>query len=99
VPLKLSVFAKTLDGVSTSPGKLPNNTHIDFGEAILPTITYADYLAGKGGDIDVLFIPGGGGTRQPLVEEIAFVKSVFPKVSNLQLLGWKTRLVDWVESE
>ncbi|KAJ4298074.1 hypothetical protein N0V90_005973 [Kalmusia sp. IMI 367209] len=78
LPLKLSVFGKTLENVTTSPAPIPNTTHPDFGESILPTITYEDYLAGKGEQIDVLFIPGGGATKHPesLKEEIAFVKSV-----------------------
>ena len=35
------------------------------------------------GDIEVLIIPGGGGTRENLTEEIAFLKEVYPKVSSL----------------
>ena len=125
VPLKLSVLSKTLDGVTTSvTSAMPNMSHNDFGESIVPTITFADYLAkskaapapppgqpkpsaapghghrkrhaGHGdeksckkpaadkGDIEVLLIPGGGGTRQPLKEEIEFVKIMYPKVSGSQ---------------
>lgn len=32
------------------------------------------------GDIEVLIVPGGGGTRQNMTEEIAFVKELYPKV-------------------
>lgn len=32
------------------------------------------------GDIEVLLVPGGGGTRQNMTEEIAFVKDIYPKV-------------------
>jgi transcriptional regulator GlxA family with amidase domain len=32
------------------------------------------------GDIEVLIIPGGGGTRSNMTEEIAFVKEMYPKV-------------------
>jgi hypothetical protein len=31
-------------------------------------------------DIEVLLVPGGGGTRQSMTEEIAFVKAIYPKV-------------------
>jgi hypothetical protein len=31
-------------------------------------------------DIEVLLVPGGGGTRQNITEEIAFVKEIYPKV-------------------
>ncbi|KAJ4365415.1 hypothetical protein N0V95_000466 [Ascochyta clinopodiicola] len=31
-------------------------------------------------DIEVLLVPGGGGTRQNMTEEIAFVKELYPKV-------------------
>lgn len=31
-------------------------------------------------DIDVLLVPGGGGTRQNMTEEIAFVKEIYPEV-------------------
>jgi hypothetical protein len=33
------------------------------------------------GDIDVLIVPGGGGTRRNMTEEINFVKQTYPKVS------------------
>ncbi|KAF3043863.1 hypothetical protein E8E11_001935 [Didymella keratinophila] len=31
-------------------------------------------------DIEVLLVPGGGGTRQNMTEEIAFVKAIYPKL-------------------
>lgn len=31
-------------------------------------------------DIEVLLVPGGGGTRQNMTEEIAFVKEIYPNV-------------------
>jgi putative intracellular protease/amidase len=162
LPMQVSILAKTLDPMSSSPKGGMNMSHGDFGEAIMPTITFADYLAGSRGDmgdmhkpgghdmstmevsarkkrqsiherrhegpehedmtehkdktpctksnpavpavpaatapampghdmpampvadskgdIDVLIIPGGGGTRQPMTEEIAFVKAMYPKV-------------------
>lgn len=38
-------------------------------------------------DIEVLLVPGGGGTRQDMTEEIAFVKAIYPKVRLLFLLN------------
>ncbi|KAH7399033.1 class I glutamine amidotransferase-like protein [Phaeosphaeria sp. MPI-PUGE-AT-0046c] len=32
------------------------------------------------GDIEVLIVPGGGGTRSNVTEEIAFIKEMYPKV-------------------
>jgi hypothetical protein len=32
------------------------------------------------GDLEVLIIPGGGGTRNDMTEEIAFVKAMYPKL-------------------
>lgn len=125
----LSIFSKTLDPVSTAMRGM--HAKGDFGQAIVPTITFKDYLSrrnaviedekdhektqnedddckdgigghavaktkrqGHGhmpsgndteiadrGDIEVLFVPGGGGTRQNMTEEIAFVKELYPKVS------------------
>jgi putative intracellular protease/amidase len=159
LPMQLSVLAKTLEPQTSSPkGAMANMSHTDFGEAIVPTITFDDYLAGKrdnmgdmhqpgghkmstmevsarkrrsihdrrhegaahedmtehkdktpctkskvpaaaapvatmpampgmpgmpvqgSGDIDVLIIPGGGGTRANMTAEIAFVKAMYPKV-------------------
>lgn len=37
-------------------------------------------------DIEVLLVPGGGGTRQNMTEEIAFVKEIYPKVRLLPLV-------------
>lgn len=63
-----------------------------FGEAILPTTTFKQYLSdhapandtatsvdGKP-DIDVLIVPGGGGTRNDMSEEIAFIAATFPRL-------------------
>ena len=67
-----------------------NMTHNDFGQKIVPTTTITDALAAKKhdgtpDDIDVLIVPGGGGTREPMLEEIEFVKTVYPKVCFLAL--------------
>lgn len=37
-------------------------------------------------DIEVLLVPGGGGTRQNMTEEIAFVKEIYPKVHKTPIL-------------
>lgn len=63
-----------------------------FGQEIVPTTTFAEYLAGRKtegvqsenatnkGEIDVLVVPGGGGTRRDMSAEIDFVKLAYPKV-------------------
>jgi putative intracellular protease/amidase len=87
----LSIISTTLEPVSTTPKRTPtmNMSHGDFGEAIVPTNTFERILKqggaadAKKGDIDVLIIPGGGGTREPMTEEIAFVKAIYPKVNSL----------------
>lgn len=124
----LSIFSKTLEPVSTAMRGM--HARGDFGQAIVPTITFKDYLLSRNGetedqendeesqdeeddcedgvgghgvakrkrqsnghgsmgnsteiadrgDIEVLFVPGGGGTRRNMTEEIAFVKALYPKV-------------------
>jgi transcriptional regulator GlxA family with amidase domain len=99
--MHLSILSSTLDPVSTAmPGMHGSGA---FGESIVPTTTFSEYLAhhppsnqGEEGDgnsdndgptytppnsqrpIDVLLVPGGAGTRQPLTSEIAFVKTLYP---------------------
>ena len=123
--MHLSILAKSMEPVSTA--MMPTG----FGETIMPTMTFKDYLSGKNatgghndpsaedcddghgghavakrsmrfgarqmdhgngkgtmspstssdpGDIDVLIVPGGGGSRRNLIEEIAFVKAIYPKL-------------------
>ncbi|KAH7392646.1 DJ-1/PfpI family protein [Pyrenochaeta sp. MPI-SDFR-AT-0127] len=110
----LSILSKTLEPVSTAMKGMHGKG--DFGESIVPTTTFKNYLArgekhddddkecedGAGGhavakrqhhmpapngttetdkgDIEVLIVPGGGGTRQNMTEEIAFVKELYPKL-------------------
>lgn len=81
--MNLSILSKTLDPVSTAMKGMHANG--DFGQSIVPTTTFAEYLTADRssdpkGDIEVLIVPGGGGTRQNMTEEIAFVKAVYPKV-------------------
>ncbi|CAA9960050.1 DJ-1/PfpI family protein [Pyrenophora teres f. maculata] len=80
----LSVLSKTMAPVTSAM------MTGGFGQEILPTTTFADYLAGHGkgkdgdstskGDIDVLVVPGGGGTRRDMSAEIDFVKLTYPKL-------------------
>jgi putative intracellular protease/amidase len=84
-----SVLSKTLEPVTTAMMKG------GFGQEIVPTTTFHDYLAGRERghavakktrhdqkpEIDVLIVPGGGGTRRNMTEEINFVKTLYPSVS------------------
>ncbi|KAF2800710.1 DJ-1/PfpI family protein [Melanomma pulvis-pyrius CBS 109.77] len=112
LPMTISILSTTLDPVSSSvSGVMKNMSHGDFGEAVVPTDTFKNYLTrlsqtplqvrheghegheegieekkpcghkkAETADIEVLIVPGGGGTRQPLLEEIDFVKAMYPKV-------------------
>ncbi|PVH90742.1 class I glutamine amidotransferase-like protein [Periconia macrospinosa] len=62
-----------------------------FGMGLSPTITFDEYRAleagkfsyGKGaekGPLDVIIVPGGGGTRGNVSREIAFVKEIYPSL-------------------
>lgn len=93
-PTHLTILSRTLEPVSSAMTSMAGSG--DFGEAIVPTMTFDGYLSQKNqpsppspagaapmkdwGDIEVLFVPGGGGTRQDMTQEIAFVKTVYPKV-------------------
>lgn len=84
--LHLSVLSRTMDPVSSKMRPNPNMTHkhSDFGHSIVPTNTFKDALTQpicpEVGDIEVLIVPGGGGTRGDISEEVAFVKEMFPRV-------------------
>lgn len=74
--LKLYLIASTLDPVSTQAQSMPRPSSI--AQSILPTHT----LDGPPEDVEVLIIPGGGGTRnieatQPIID---YIKEVFPKL-------------------
>ncbi|KAF7676239.1 hypothetical protein GT037_005744 [Alternaria burnsii] len=99
---KFSVLSKTMDPVTSAM------MTGGFGQEIVPTTTFSDYLASREqsadnhmavvkskrqshdgmhlppttdkGDIDVLIVPGGGGTRRNMTEEIDFVKQTYPKL-------------------
>ncbi|KAF2622617.1 class I glutamine amidotransferase-like protein [Macroventuria anomochaeta] len=89
--MTLTLLSKTMDPVSTTIKDI--NGKSNFGEEILPTNTFANILGKEKShpaptnhttsvdkDIEVLLVPGGGGTRQNMTEEIAFVKEVYPKL-------------------
>jgi putative intracellular protease/amidase len=100
---QFSILSKTMDPVTSAM------MTGGFGQEIMPTTTFSDYLASHGqgagnhttvaknkrqghgemhmapatdkGDIDVLIVPGGGGTRRNMTEEIDFIKQTYPKVN------------------
>jgi transcriptional regulator GlxA family with amidase domain len=78
--LNLTLIAATLDPISTKPRSASMNTfNSTFGESILPTHTFANAPA-----LDVLFIPGGLGTRAAdLNETIAWVGATYPGLQYL----------------
>jgi len=83
--MQMSILGAEKTPISVGP---PNS---QFGMPVSPTITFDEYrkLAktgfkkGKGvekGAIDVLLVPGGGGTRGDMSREIEFVKEVYPSL-------------------
>jgi len=85
-PLELSIIAQTLDPVSTRSLK-PQAANSNFSESIVPTHTFANPPA----DLDVLFIPGGPGTRvvnspDPslrMADLVAYIKNTYPTLQYL----------------
>src|SRR5271154_1116010 len=69
--ITLTLLSNTLDGVPTKPpGIAKDRTNTAFSQSLLPTATFASYLSSleSGEQIcDVLFIPGGMGTRLPTI--------------------------------
>ncbi|KAF2848830.1 DJ-1/PfpI family protein [Plenodomus tracheiphilus IPT5] len=85
--MKLSVLARTMEPVSTA---MQGKGGLGFGQSVLPTGRMDGYLqrtGGKGddgeGDIEVLIVPGGGGTRGDVEEEIEFVGRVYPGLHSI----------------
>ncbi|KAH8730456.1 DJ-1/PfpI family protein [Phaeosphaeriaceae sp. PMI808] len=90
--LDLTILSTTMDPVSTGM----KGSKGSMAQSIVPTATFKKYLANSKyingsapldaapkdprGDIEVLIVPGGGGTRQNMTEEIAFVKELYPKL-------------------
>ncbi|KAI0906689.1 ThiJ/PfpI family protein [Ustulina deusta] len=72
-PLEFAVLAATLDPVGTrveSPGCI--------GQTVVPTHTFDNCPE----DLEVLLVPGGFGTRNPVITApiVAFLKSIYPKL-------------------
>lgn len=79
--LNLYLIADKLDPVSTEPRAASMNTfNSSFGESVLPTHTFA----APPDDLDVLFVPGGLGTRAPdLNSAIDYVRATYPSLQYL----------------
>jgi transcriptional regulator GlxA family with amidase domain len=91
-PMQLSILTAT-DPATTNP---PVQGLDNFGVKLWSTVTTSNYLslaasnfsatANKGGPtspIEVLLVPGGGGTRGNVSAEVAFVKTVYPSLKYL----------------
>ncbi|KAK7187161.1 hypothetical protein DPSP01_004021 [Paraphaeosphaeria sporulosa] len=100
-PMHLSIISVNSTPSTTNP-PMPG---IDFGMALPPTITIAEYLAAAAnnftsidesttnstchtstkipGPLDVLLVPGGGGTRKDVSHEVDFVRTVYPSLKHL----------------
>jgi transcriptional regulator GlxA family with amidase domain len=87
--LKLSIIAHNKSAVSTKPVAM-NTYGSDFGESIVPTHTFSDPPE----DLEVLIVPGGGGTRvldldatnpvgDPVRESVNFISETYPKLRYL----------------
>ena len=79
--LNLYMIADSLEPVNTKPRAASmNRFNSSFGESILPTHTFA----APPDDLDVLFVPGGLGTRAPdLNSTIDYVRATYPSLQYL----------------
>ncbi|TQV93238.1 hypothetical protein V2A60_010327 [Cordyceps javanica] len=79
--LNLSLIAETLDPVYMRPAPSENyTTGSHFQLSVNPTHTFADPPE----DIDVLFVPGGGGERfGNITAAVDFIRATYPKVKHL----------------
>lgn len=79
--LNLSLIAETKQPVYMRPATNASNpARSHFQLAVLPTHTYAHPPS----DIDVLFVPGGGGERLGnITTTINFIRATYPKVKYL----------------
>ncbi|ESK92899.1 dj-1 family protein [Moniliophthora roreri MCA 2997] len=79
-PMNLHIISSTLDPVSTKPRSPAMNTHnSNFSQAIVPTHNFTHPPP----KLDVLFVPGGMGTRAPAPEldaHIAFIRETYPSL-------------------
>ncbi|KAM0332287.1 hypothetical protein ACHAQA_002563 [Verticillium albo-atrum] len=80
--INLHIIAPTLDPVQTYP---PWNQGVGskWSQSIVPTHTFADPPK----DLDVLFVPGGAGTRDANIAEITqvikYVEEVYPSLQHI----------------
>ncbi|CAF1215146.1 unnamed protein product [Adineta steineri] len=81
-PFELSIIAKTMDPVSTTPPEtiVSDNKHQFIGQAWLPTHTFDNVP-----DLDIILVPGGFGIRDETIfnETTAFIKEQYPKLKYL----------------
>jgi len=76
-PIHLSLIASTLDPVTTRTTRSSQGSN--FSESVVPTHTFANPPK----DLEVLFVPGGLGTRAPepaLLDVIAYIKETYPSL-------------------
>jgi putative intracellular protease/amidase len=90
-PMHLSIISVNSTPSTTNPPM----AGIDFGMALPPSVTTGEYLAAAAnnftsmdkskipGPLDVLLVPGGGGTRKDVSHEIDFVRTVYPSLKHL----------------
>ncbi|KKA27443.1 hypothetical protein TD95_005222 [Thielaviopsis punctulata] len=81
--MNLSLIAETLDPVSTAPTQPQHNRfHSSFAERLVPTHTFSEPPPG----LEVLFVPGGLGTRAPadqLEPVVSFIRTAYPSLKYL----------------
>ncbi|CAF3588062.1 unnamed protein product [Rotaria socialis] len=81
-PFELSIIAKTMDAVYTTPPKntVPESKFDRIGEAMLPTHTFDNAP-----EFDILLIPGGLGMRDETISNdvTSFIKKQYPTVKYL----------------
>jgi transcriptional regulator GlxA family with amidase domain len=85
-PLTLSIIGATLSPISTHPAAHPTA----IGQTVVPTHTFA-----SSPHLDVLFIPGGYGTRGSppgLDEAIDFIRARFPELKYMITVCTGSRL-------
>jgi transcriptional regulator GlxA family with amidase domain len=74
--ISLSILAATAEPVSTQVQGSVSVAGSVFGQAVLPTHTFAHPPE----ELDVLIVPGGFGVRGALTEEVAFIRAVYPRL-------------------
>jgi putative intracellular protease/amidase len=74
--MNLYLISNSTDPVSTAP-RVMNAQNSNFSESIVPTHTFDDPPE----KLDILFVPGGGGTRAPdLDRHIAYIRETYPSL-------------------